>query len=799
MYQAKPDPTRASESDINIREEIEKYLRHWPWFVLSVLIALGFAYLKLRQTTPIYSTSATILIMDGKKSQSSEMAAFAELGLIGAVSSNSIENEIGILSSRRLMERVVRSLNYNVQYFDGVQLRNPELYTETPILAKLIAMDEVKLQNSPGNTFRINYRGGDKLEITRIADEKVIKGNLDQPVDLGFTQVIFTENKLISETGKNKEIDILIKFNSFKMVASSYLKKLTVIIKEKNASLIELTLNDPIRNKAEDILDQLILEYNSEAIGDKNIVGMNTAEFIEERLMIINEELNAVETGKLEFKEENQLTDIQGESQLFISSANEFKGRQQDLGTQIELAEAMISYLKSSASGELLPANLGIEESAVNQEINYYNDLVLERNKVLSGSTEINPVVIRLNRQIGEIRGNTLLSLNRLKSNLEIAEENLNIRAASIGAQISAVPLKEKKFRSIERQQQIKETLFLFLLQKREENSLSLAVNAPKAKVVDAALSSPIPISPISRNLYLSSLLIGLGLPFAFLYLKSVFNNKVRGREDVERRVLDIPVVAEIPRIRRGQKEIIENNDRSVLAESFRILHTNLQYLLVNVEEKQMGKIILVTSTIKWEGKTFAAFNLALTLAYANKKVLILGGDLRNPQLQRFEENARDYLGVSDYLVNKDLELRELIKTSELNSNLDFFTSGSIPPNPSELWRQDRAIQMFHELKELYDYVIVDSAPAMLVTDTFIINKFADLTLYIVRAGYTRIKLLDFPVESKNKGKLGEVAYVLNSVESAQYGYGTKYGYYYAYGEDKNGFWDKLNSKISIW
>lgn len=796
MSQNKQQRSLPGGGEINIREELEKYLRYWPWFVLSVLIALGYAYFKLRQTTPIYSTTATIIIKDGKNSQNTEMAAFSELGLIGGMNSNSIENEIGIMRSRRLMESVVKSLNINIQYFDEQKLRNQELYINTPILALPMMMDEEKLRNVVGNTFRINYAGDNEILITRLSDEKTIKEKLGTPVDLDFAQVIFTENELLPKAALNKDRPILVKFSPVENVASYYRRDLNVMVKEKNSSLIELAINDPVQEKAEDILDQLVLEYNREAIEDKNLVAMNTAEFIDERLSIINEELDSVETGKVEFKEDNRLTDIQAESQLFMSTASEFKGRQQELGTQIELADAMLNYLRTSSTGDLLPANLGIQESAVNSGIEEYNQLVLERNRVLSGSTEINPVVVKLDRQIEELRGNVLQSLSRMRSNLKITEGNLNRQAASIGSQISAVPSKERQLLSIERQQQIKQTLYLFLLQKREENSLSLAVTAPKAKIVDTAYSSSIPISPNPRNVYLTALLVGLGIPFAVIYLKNLLNNKVRNRADIESVAGEIPIVGEIPKIGKGNKELIQQNDRSVLAESFRILHTNLQYLLVNSGGKTEGITILITSTIKGEGKTFTAFNLAVTLANTGKKVVIVGGDLRNPQLQRYEPQSREFSGVSDYLVSQDTGLQKFIKKSSLHANLDLLASGSIPPNPSELLRQDKARQMFEQLENLYDYVIIDTAPAMLVADTFLIQQYADLTLYVARAGYTERKLLNFAVDSKRDGKLKEVSFVLNNVEAANFGYGNKYGY--AYGEQRSSLWNRIKDKAAF-
>ncbi|MGB8376268.1 MAG: polysaccharide biosynthesis tyrosine autokinase, partial [Salegentibacter sp.] len=563
-----------------------------------------------------------------------------------------------------------------------------------------------------------------------------------------------------------------------------YREKLQVNLTDKNSSLIELSLQDPDRAKARDILDQLVLEYNREAIEDKNLVARNTATFIDERLGIINEELDSVETGKEEFKEANKLTNIEAESSLFIENASDYNKRQQEVGTQLELANAMIDYLHTGTKGDLLPANLGIEEDGVNQRIQEYNDLVLERNRVLSGSTAKNPVVLRLNSQIEQIKGNVLQSLERMRANLQIAQEDLDRQSAMIGSKISSVPSKERQYRGIERQQNIKESLYLFLLQKREENSLSLAVTAPKAKIVDRAYSSKTPVSPKSKIVLLAALILGLLIPFLVIYIKNLLNNKVRSRADLERVSKEIPIVGEVPKVSRGEAELIEaSKDRTVLAESFRILHTNLQYLLINSGDKRTGVKIFITSTVKGEGKTFTAFNLAMTLANTGKKVIVVGGDLRNPQLQRYEAQTREMHGVSDYLVNDNYRLDQLIKQSELHENLQLLSSGSIPPNPAELWRQDRTAVLFSELEAKYDYIIVDTAPAMLVADTFLINKYADLTLYMVRAGYTERKLQDFAVDAKKDGKLHDVGFVLNDVELANFGYGNKYGY--TYGQER--------------
>ena len=794
-------PQFQQEEEINLREEFEKYIRYWPWFIGCVLICVSTAFLYLRYTTPVYQSTATIIIKDEKKGGvMSELAAFEDMGLFSGMGSNSLENEMGILRSKRLMTDVVRKLGINTRYFQEGNIRITELYENKPIEIQFLQVDEQKLQ-SRASSYIISETRKKKLLLIDQSTEENIEVSYGEPLSLYFGTLVInkSDDSLRSSPNNPPAFPLIVNFSSVENIAGAYRGAVQVNLPDKNSSLIEISLNDPVSEKARDILDQLILEYNRQAIEDKNLVARNTAKFIEDRLSIITGELDSVETGKEEFKESNRLTDIQAESQLYVQSVGEFKKRRQEVATQIELSNAMLEYINKENNIDLLPANLGISESGVNSVISEYNSLVLERNRILSGSTERNPVVVDLNAQLGQIRSNVIRSLQRMRSNLLISQEELDRQTAQLGSQIADVPGMEKQFRGIARQQNIKEALYLFLLQKREETSLSLAVTAPKAKIVDSAYSSKNPVSPKSKIILLAALIIGVIVPFLFIYLRNLLNNKVQNRGDLEKQSREIPLVVEIPRMAKNQKEIIESNDRSVLAESFRILHTNLQYLLVNAGKTPGGNIVFVTSTIKGEGKTFVAYNLALTLASANKKTLIVGADLRNPQFQRFEAGVRQHKGLSDYLVNPGLNLKEVIKKSGFHHNLDLLVSGSVPPNPAELWRLDRAPQLFDELRSQYDYIIVDTAPAMLVTDTFLINEYADLTLYLVRAGYTQKNLLPFAVEAKAQGKLKEVGYILNDVEAAQFGYGNKYGYYYAYGEDRPGFWDKLKGKAAMW
>lgn len=801
MSQQQPH-IRPQEEEINLREELEKYLHYWPWFVVTVILCLALAVAYLKFTTPVYTSTASIIIKDDdSKSPSSALADFADLGLLDGLGTNSIENEMGILRSRRMMNSVVKELDLDVQYYNDQGIRPVELYDKVPYRLKVLKIDYdllAELLEEDEVQYDIKEISSGKFEITNSVDGKSWSADEGGSVNLGFAVVTVFRNESYDFDSEDVLNEELVRFSLPEEVVANYREKLDVVLVDDKATLIEMKLQDPVKAKARDILDQLILEYNRDAIEDKNLVARNTAKFIDERLGIINKELDSVETGKESFKEKNQLTDIKAESELFITNASEYNKKQQQVGTQLELANAMLDYLENDKKSDLLPANLGIEEDGVNEQIKEYNSLVLERNRILSGSTEKNPVVLKLNGQIDQLKENVQESLSRMKANLKIAEKELGRQTANIDSQISSVPSKERQYRGIERQQNIKEALYLFLLQKREENSLSLAVTAPKAKIVDRAYSSKEPVSPKSKIVLLAALILGLLIPFLVIYIKNLLNNKVRSRADLERVSKEIPIVGEVPRVARGEAELIEAaKDRTVLAESFRILHTNLQYLLINSGDKRTGVKIFITSTVKGEGKTFAAFNLAMTLANTGKKVIVVGGDLRNPQLQRYEAQTREMLGVSDYLVNDSYKLEQLIKQSELHENLQLLSSGSIPPNPAELWRQDKTSALFAELEARYDYIIVDTAPAMLVADTFLINKYADLTLYMVRAGYTEKKLQDFAVDAKKDGKLHDVGFVLNDVELANFGYGNKYGY--TYGQEKTSLWQKVRSKAAIW
>lgn len=794
MENITPKTTSVANNEPTLREQIGTYLRHWPWFVVTGLISLTVAYLYLRYTTTFYQTSTSIIIKDSKgRGAASELAAFEDIGLISGMNSNSIENEIEILKSKRLMTNVAEELDLHIRYFKEGKIKVSELFANKLFSIKILnEKEDVPYPNHP---FYFIITSPTTLEIRDPETNTKQEVNFGERVSFPFADItILPSDALQKDFDAKEDNTFLVQFANLKNIVTYYQNAIQVSPVVKGGSVIKLTLNDPVKEKAQRILDELVSQYNKDAIEDRNLVSLNTAAFIDERLQIITQELDSVETNKVDFKQENRLTDIQAEAQLFLENSSDLNKRQVNLATQLELVNSVVSYLNKEDKTTLLPANLGISEGGIDGLIINYNLLVIERNRLLRSSTEQNPVVVNLTNQINQLRSNVLTSLNNVRNSLQVSLRDIRSQEAVFGSKIAQVPGKEKVYRGIERQQGIKEALYLFLLQKREETSISLAVTAPKAKIVDAAYSSAGPVSPKSNIVLLAALLVGLLIPFLVIYLNQLLYDKVRNRKDVEREAGSIPIVGEIPKLDAKEEVLIEQNDRSVLAESFRILRTNLQYLFVNKKDLEGGKTIFVTSTVKGEGKTFTAVNLALTLANSNKKVVIVGADIRNPQLHRYVPNSKKMQGVTDFLVSKTLDVSDLIQKSDFNPYLDFLFSGTIPPNPAELWLNDRAAIMFASLKQNYDYIIVDTAPAMLVTDTFLISNFADVTLYVIRADYTERKLLEFPVDAVADKKLQGVAFVLNNVKMANFGYGNKYGY--AYGVEKKGILEQLKQRF---
>lgn len=781
--------------EVTIREHIDSYLRKWPWIVGSIVISMLIAQIYLRYTPSTYNATATILIKNQGSTSASELGAFKDLGLVDMMNIVDFENEKIVLNSKTLSEKVVDELNLTVSYFKEGSILDSEIFSNKPFKVKVVSSPE-ETRSAPGPLYI------EPISITQFKLKGKIKEesdtyNFGDLIDLGWGTILVTPNvKTLKKSGFNGEFEaIRVSISNRNSVAASIRSAIEIKSMTERSSVVRLSMVSTIPEKSRAILDELVKQYNADAMNDRNLVARNTAKFIQGRLEIITDELDSVETGKVEYKEEKKLTNIEAESQMFLQNANYVNKQQIEIETQIALINTMMDYLKNSSDTDLLPTNLGVGRESFASEIERYNQLILERNRLLQSSTVKNPMVIGLDKQIGEVRNNVKESMINARRSFQVNLNEVNSELLNIDSQIYQIPLKEKNFRSIIRQQEIKESLYLYLLQKREENAITLAVTTPRAKIVDSAYSRSIPIYPKKPVILIGSFFIGLVIPFLIIYLGQLLDNKIRSRSYIERHGGDIAIVGELPELGKREDEMIKANDVSVLAESFRILTTNLKYLFLNkIEKEGKGKIIFVTSTIKGEGKTFVSANLAVTLANGGARVVVVGADIRNPQLQRYIDGDFTNSGVVEYLVYPESKTDDYLQPAKNQKNLWLLVSGTIPPNPAELWMQDRAGEMFAELADSFDYVVVDTAPAMLVTDTLLLDKYGDVTIYTVRAGYTEKALLNFPVESKLSGKFKNMAFVLNDVSMANFGYGNKYGYVYGQ-KMKRTFWERTFMK----
>lgn len=769
-----------SEEQINIQEILFRYLIHWPWFVVSVIVCVALAWGYLRLTTPVYNISATVLIKDEKKGGGANMSSELEkMGLNGFVSSlSNIENEIEVLKSRTLAREVVSSLGLFVTYMDEDKFPNKELYRTSPVLVSLTPQEADRLPQTMEIDMLLQPAGAMDVQVK--VGKKEYRKHLEKlpavfPTDEG-TVAFFANNDTLSSLRPESvttERHITAYINRPFAVAKGYAGSLLITPTSKATSVVTVSLKNSNTQRGKDYIDKLLEMYNINANNDKNEVAQRTGEFIDERIDIISKELGSTERDLENFKRSAGITDLTSEAQIALTGNAEYEKKRVENQTQINLVMDLKKYLQGSEY-EVLPANVGLQDAGVAGAIDRYNEMVAERKRLLRTSTESNPAIVNLTTSIRAMRSNIQTTLDATLKGLEITKADLIREASRYSRRISDAPTQERQFVSIARQQEIKSGLYLMLLQKREENAIVLAAIANNAKIIDEAQADSTPISPKRMTIYLAALVFGIGIPVGVIYLIGLTKFKIEGRADVEK-LTSLPVVGDIPLAdeKMGAIAVFENQN-NLMSETFRNVRTNLQFMLEN------GKnVILVTSTVSGEGKSFISANLAISLSLLGKKVVIVGLDIRKPGLNKVFNLPKKEYGITQFLTNSTVNLMDLVHHSDINKNLYILPGGTVPPNPTELLARDGLEKAVEILRKNFDYVILDTAPVGMVTDTLLIGRVADLSVYVCRADYTRKTEFTLINELAENNKLPNLCIVINGLDLQK----KKYGYYYGYGK----------------
>ena len=795
----------SKEENIDVKELLFKYLIHWPWFVGTVVACLIAAWVYLYMSTPVYNISATVLIKDDKKGGSAGMLSGLEsLGLDGMVSSSqNIDNEIEVLRSKTIVKEVVEDLGLYISYTDEDEFPSRNMYKTSPVQVSLTPQEADLLEEPMIVKMALQPQGSMDVNV-RIAGNKYQK-HFEKlpavfPTDKGTLAFFLTPDSVLSskktleETTDSEKTtrNITATINKPLAVAKWCCKNMTIEPTSKTTSVAVISLKNSNVERGKDFINKLLEMYNINTNNDKNEVAQKTAEFINERISIISKELGSTEKDLESFKRGAGITDLTSDAQIALTGSAEYEKKRVENQTQINLLQDLQKYMQNEGY-EVLPSNIGLQDLNLAAAINRYNDVLVERKRLLRTSTENNPTIINLDTSISAMKENVQVSLDRVLRGLFITKADLDREASRYSRRISEAPGQEREFVSIARQQEIKAGLYLMLLQKREENAITLAATANNAKIIDDAIADDAPVSPRGRITYLIAFILGVGIPVGVIYLLELTKFKIEGRADVET-LTSAPIVGDIPLTDEKQGAIaVFENQNNLMSETFRNVRTNLQFMLGNDK-----KVILVTSTVSGEGKSFISGNLAISLSLLGKKVVIVGLDIRKPGLNKVFNISKKEQGITQYLANPEKNLMDLVQLSDVSKNLYILPGGTVPPNPTELLARDGLDKAIETLKKNFEYVILDTAPVGMVTDTLLIGRVADLSVYVCRADYTRKNEYTLINELIDGNKLPNLCTVINGLDLKKrkygyyygygkygkyYGYGKRYGYGYGYGE----------------
>ena len=783
--------SRPKQADdfIRIQDLFYLCLNKWYWFVISLAVTVGVAVVYLLTTPPVYTRSASLLIKEDSKGNSLGDAA----GLMGDFdlfqTNTNVNNEIQSLQSPAVMLDVVKRLHLDINYHTDGGFYKKVLYgRDCPY-----TVDFNDLQDNESVAFTINpSRDGQILltDFSRNGEDVAgkITAALNDTVDTPIGRLVVK----VANDSAIQDAPIYVLRRGYQDATGDYASNLSVTLSDEKSTVINLSFKDVCIQRAEDVLNTVIAVYNENWIKDKNQIAVSTSAFISDRLGVIEQELGNVDENISSYKSEHLLPDVQAAASMYMEQSSETNAQILALNTQLSMARYIRNYLTNSTSkNQLLPANSGIESPGIEQQIANYNTAQLRRNDLVANSSERNPLVIDMDQSLENMRHAIITSIDNHITTLNTQIRSLQQSERQTTARIAANPSQGKYLLSVERQQKVKEALYLFLLQKREENELSQAFTAYNTRVITPPTGSFVPTAPVKKNILLMAIALGILIPVVVIFIRENMNTKVRGRKDLEN--LSLPFVGEVPLASSSRKKketaenkriIIRQGSRDMVNEAFRVLRTNMEFILDAGKDGRAG-VLLFTSFNPGSGKTFLTINTAAAFALKGKRVLVIDGDLRHGSASAYLD--RHAKGLSDYLGKRENDPYSLIKENPDYSSLHLLPAGTIPPNPTELLAEPRFKELIEELRGRYDYIFIDCPPIDIVADTQIIEKLADRTLFVVRAGLLERDMLPELQRMYDEKRFKNMAIVLNGTESSgsRYGYryGYKYGYRYGYGD----------------
>lgn len=765
------------ELTIDYQALLHKCVKHWRWFVASILACLIIAFIYIRYTPPVYNVTAGVLIQqkDSKGGLGAALSggALGMLSGLGGVSlSSSFDNELEIMQSRTLLKKVVTDLGL---YISTAQQRitgyDIPLYKPSPIQVYLSPEEATELESGVKikTTYTLEGKLTAHIEYIQEDEEQEIEKTFDKlpavfPTPVGVLS--FTKNdSLLTEIQKkeNRDIRLITYINSPIEVAKAYKEKLS-IEGGKNTTIAQVGLQDNEKQRAIDFVNYLVVCYNQDVLDEKSKVVLKTSDFIRERMEVVNQELSTTESEIANFKQKSGLTDISADAQLLLQESAKYEQLRIENQTQIRLVEFLRDYIHNPANAnEVIPANVGLQEEKLTTVIDAYNNLLAERRRLLRTSSESNPAVINLNDGIQTLQKSIQTTVASTLKGLQITQNDLERQMRQFTDRINSAPQQEREYINLARQQEIKSRLYLVLLQQREENILSLGLTTDTGRIVEETLADNSPVTPKKKIVALAALFLGLCIPASVIFLLDLLDTKIRKRSDMEKQT-NVPFLAELTHSQQIQKDnlVVSENQNGPMEEAFRNLRTQLLYQLGATD-----KVILFTSTQGEEGTTFVASHTAASLAFLGKKVVVVDMNLRRPGLPSCFSLSTDAKGMTDYLNNpKQVRLLDLVQPSAVHANLDVLPGGALATNSTELVGQEAFADAIRQLKEKYDYVILDTAPLPLVTDTVLIGRTADICVFVCRAGVTPKSACDYLNTLSSEQKFPKLAVLLNDVET---------------------------------